>query len=253
MDVAGVREARRVARQSLLLLAAVIAGAATCGCVLPGWYRAVGHYPGIAPSDYAFYYFNGTASQVMQFDETQVQTSALEALADFGFKVSQAPAQGPDGSIVLQVRTPDGRPAEITITPQNEMANLRMTVGPVCVGDEMLSRDLFRRVALNLGTLPRNYLPLEPTLARRVNFSRGLPPRVEHAPPPPLQGEGLRPDERRYPAEDEGIAGPETAPTSNLSSPFSPDQPFIPTRDNPNPPNVPYAPFPYTPFNADQN
>ena len=51
-----------------------------------GWTRAVGHFPGVAPSDYAFYDFCGTSSQVFQFSLPQVQTAAIEALRDLGFK-----------------------------------------------------------------------------------------------------------------------------------------------------------------------
>ena len=75
----------------------------------------------------------------------------------------------------MAAHTPDGRPATITFTPQNSMTNMRIMIGPVHIGDEMLSRDVFRRVGLNFGTLPRDYMPLEPVLARRINHPSGLP------------------------------------------------------------------------------
>ena len=93
------------------------------------------------------------------------------------------------------MRTPDGRPATITFSPQNAMTNMRISIGPAHIGDEMLSRDVFRRVALNFGTLPRDYMPLEPTLARRTNHPATLPPPVGSEPPVTLEGEGFRPGE----------------------------------------------------------
>ena len=74
------------------------------------------------------------------------------------------------------------------------MTNMRIMMGPFTVGDEMLSRDVFRRVALNFGTLPRDYMPLEPILARRINprlsFPRRCMANLRNA-----QGGGVRPGE----------------------------------------------------------
>jgi hypothetical protein len=134
-----------------------------------GWYRAIGDLPGIAPSDYAFYEFCGTSSQVFQFSLPQVQTAAIEALRDLGFKDIGPVKPCRDEALAMKLHTPDGRPATITFTPQNTMTNMRIVIGPAHVGDQLLSRDVFRRVALNFGTLPRDYMPLEPTLARRIN------------------------------------------------------------------------------------
>lgn len=227
-------------RRIVLLVVAVMGGLTACGCGLPGWYRAAGSFPGIAASDYAFYYFNGTASQLFPSEVPDVEGAAMEALLDLGFKVDGRPERCPDGVVKIHAQAPDGRPAEISITPQNDMSNMRITIGPGCIGDEMLSRDVLKRVALNFGTLPRDYTPLEQTLGRRINTSRGLPPRVEHGPPPPLVGEGLRPGEKRGTVSEEGGApGSETVPPTNLFSPFN------------NPFNAPSGPFPFNPPDSD--
>jgi hypothetical protein len=224
---------------------AILGALSAWGCAGPGWYRAIGHFPGVAPSDYAFYYFNGTSSQLFPLSVPQVESSTIEAMADLGFKVLGPPGRDPHGEVCIRAQTPDGRPAKLTVTPQGSLANLRVTIGPVHVGDELLSRDLIRRVGLNYGTLPRDFAPMEPVLARRVNLSRGVPPRIERVPPPPLEGEGLRPDANAAlePSPASGLAPPGVLPIApNLP------QNFVPTRDFPNPPNMPYAPFPYTPF-----
>ena len=143
-------------------------GLLTGGCGSLGWYRAIGDFPGIAPSDYAFYSFCGTSSQVFQFTVPQVQTAAIEALRDLGFKDFGAVKPCPNEALAMKLRTPDGRPATVTFTPQNRMTNMRIVIGPAHIGDQLLSRDVFRRVALNFGTIPRDYMPVEPTLARRI-------------------------------------------------------------------------------------
>jgi hypothetical protein len=204
------------------------------GCALPGWYRSVGHFPGVAPSDYAFYNFMGTSSQLYQFRPTQVASSALEAMGDLGFTVAKGPEVCSDGVIEIAAQTPDGRSCQITITPQNNLSNMRIKIGHVCVGDQMLSRDLFKRVAVNFGTLPRDYTPPEPALARRINPVFEMPPPV---PPPPgetLEGEGLRPGETRGTASPEGLL-PDgvTVPPTTYPSPFGFDPLQVPTPMSP--------------------
>jgi hypothetical protein len=237
-------------RRIVLPAMAVVSGLLACGCGLPGWYRAIGNYPGVAPSDYAFYEFFGTSSQLYQFSVAQVETSALEAIGDLGFTVVGRPEPCPDGGVEIKARTPDGRPARITITPQNNLTNMRIKIGPACVGDYMFSRDVFRRVALNLGTLPRNHTPLEPVLSRRINAPAGITPQVRPEATETLEGEGLRPGEARgtLPPE-ENPANPQPLIPRMAPSPYSPFVvPFVPTMDDPNPPTLPYAPFPYLPF-----
>ncbi len=156
-------------RQNIALVVIVLSGLLAGGCGSLGWYRAIGDFPGVAPSDYAFYNFCGTSSQVFQFSMPQVQSAAIEVLRDLGFKDIGPVKPCPDEALAMKMHTPDGWPATITFTPQNRMTNMRIVIGPAHVGDQMLSRDVFRRVALNFGTLPRDYMPLEPTLARRIN------------------------------------------------------------------------------------
>ena len=121
----------------------------------------------------------------------------MEALRDMGFRDIGPGRPCRDESVALTMHTPDGRPATVTFSPQNAMTNMRINIGPVHIGDEMLSRDVFRRVALNFGTLPRDYLPLEPTLSRRINHPAIMPPPAGAEPPMTLEGEGFRPGEGR--------------------------------------------------------
>jgi hypothetical protein len=242
-------------RRLVLLIAAATCGSPACGCGSLGWYRGIGNFPGVAPSEFAFYVFDGTSSQLYQFAPPQVESSLLEALGDLGFRVSEPPDRHPDGETMIRARTPDGRPVSIWITPQNAMTNVRVKIGPAHIGDEILSRDLLRRVALGFGTGMRVVTPVETTLPRRINLARGIPPVTRFAPPAPLQGEGLRPNESRdrLLREEENVPGTETVPTPTSPSPFSPARGFQPTIDFPNPPNMPYSPFPYTPFDDGQN
>jgi hypothetical protein len=227
---------------------------ATSGCGVLGLYQSAGHLPGIAITDYAFYFFCGTASQLYPFAPVQTGSSMMEALADLGFQVSEPPAPQPDGVFLIRARTPDGRPARITISPQNAMTNVRVVIGPCHLGDYELSRDLLRRAALNLGTGMRAYTPTETTVARRINVPRGVPPQIPPTPPEELQGEGLRPipGQPTMPLEEQTVPGSVVPPIvpQMLGLPGALQQ-FVPTRDFPNPPNMPYAPFPYTPFNQD--
>jgi hypothetical protein len=227
---------------------------ATSGCGALGLYQSAGHLPGIAITDYAFYFFCGTASQLYPFAPAQTGSAMMEALGDLGFQVSDPPAPQADGAFLIRARTPDGRHTRITMTPQNAMTNLRVVIGPGHIGDYELSRDLLRRVALNLGTGIRAYTPTEPTLARRINVPRDVPPQVGPTPPEELQGEGLRPipGQATTPYEEQTVPGSVVPPIvpQMLGLPGAFQQ-FVTTRDFPNPPNMPYAPFPYTPFNQD--
>ena len=230
-------------RRIVLLVVVVSSALPACGCGSLQWLRSVGHFPGVAPSDYAFYAYCGTSSQVFQLPVRQVQGSAIEALRDFGFR-EIGPAQPcPDKTVDLQIKalTPDGRPATITFTPQNRMTNMRITVGPVHVGDELLSRDVFRRVALNFGTIPRDYLPLEPTLASRSNPSFPSRPRYEGQTFEILEGEGFRPGQENLAPAPE-FTSPVTGTGSGLvPQPFNPERPVMS-------PYYPILPYPFSPF-----
>lgn len=247
-------------RRIIALVIVGVSGLSVAGCAYPGWYRAAGHFPSIAVSDYANYDFCGTSSQVFQFKPPQVQSAAVEALADLGFKEigPGKPGHGDDeGAVVMEALVQDGRPAKITFTPQNDMTNMRITIGPAHVGDEMLAHDVFRRVAINFGTLQRTYMPVEPTLSRRFNPPADIPRQVGSTVGEELEGEALRPEGR---GPDVEFSSPVTGAGSGVippifdpyrpTSPYGGAYPFIPTRDYPNPPNMPYAPWPYEPAGA---
>lgn len=234
-------------RRIVPLIVAVMSLAPACGCGGSGWYRAAGHIPGVAATDYAYYDFCGTSSQLFEFPAPQVESSLLEAMGDLGFKVVERPDHKPDGEALIRAKAPDGRPTKITVTPQNAMTNVRVSIGPAHIGDDELSHELLRRVSLNFGAGMRAYTPVDTTVPRRINVSRGLPPTAPPPPPVALEGEGLRPGENRdKPVGEEPSSDSDGVPPTTLPGPF---QGFVPTRDFPNPPNVPYAPYPYTPVN----
>jgi hypothetical protein len=243
------KEASKAMHRITCLMLVIGSSLPVYGCALPGWYRSVGHFPGVAPSDYAFYNFMGTSSQLYQFTPSQVASSALEAMGDLGFAVAKGPEVCPDGVIEIAAQTPDGRSCQITITPQNNLSNMRIKIGPVCVGDQMLSRDLFKRVAVNFGTLPRDHTPLEPALARRINSTFEMPPPI---PPPPgetLEGEGLRPGETRGAVGPEGgQPGGEAVPPTTYPSPFGFNPLLVPTPMSPF--TFPAAPIPPTTYDT---
>ncbi|MGC8639341.1 MAG: hypothetical protein ACP5XB_05615 [Isosphaeraceae bacterium] len=237
---------RRVVMLALVVGCMLPAG----GCVSWEWLRSVGHFPGIAPSDYAFYSYCGTSSQVFQFPVEQVQGSAVEALLDLGFRElgPAKPCHDLPAALEISALTPDGRPATITFTPQNRMTNMRITIGPTHIGDEMLSRDIFKRVALNFGTIPRDYLPMEPTLANR--FNPPVPIRPEHAgqTSETLEGEGFRPGEENLAPAPE-FTTPVTGTGSGVFPiPFDPyrmnSSPYYPTLPYPFSPSLPSVPYP---------
>jgi hypothetical protein len=239
-------------RRVVLRIMAVITLVGASGCGAPGVYRSAGHLPGIAYTDYAFSFYCGTAFQLFQFAPLQVETSMMEALGDLGFKVPEPPMRQKDGEIVIRALAPDGRPTLITISPQNALSSVEVTIGPDHLGDYELSRDLLRHVALNFGTGIRAYTPVETTLPRRLNVSRGIPPRTRPDPPESIDDEALRPEEKRTATTEEEQAaapGSEAGPTAVVPGTL---RGFIPTRDYPNPPNMPYAPWPYSPYNYDQ-
>jgi hypothetical protein len=245
------QEAKSAMGRIVPLVVMVIPLAASCGCSGLGWYRAIGDLPGVAPSDYAFYFFCSTASQLYPATPSQVESSMLEALGDLGFKVLEPPIHQKDGESLIRASAPDGRPTRITIIPQNAMTNVKVAVGHWGVGDYDLSRDLLRRVALNFGTVMRAYTPVDTTVPRKIYTWRGLPASPRPQPPEDIRGEGLRPrpGEADTNLEEPAIPGQVAPPTipQTLSVPGA-MQGFVPTRDFPNPPYMPYAPFPYYPL-----
>ena len=156
-----------VARSSALLQPPV--AAAWDGIAQPG------HLPGVAPTDYAFYNFCDVASQLYPASPSQIESSTIEALGDLGFQLEEPPAHLPSGESTIIAKTPDGRPTKIKIPPQNSLTNVQVEIGPVHLGDEELSRDLLRRIALNFGTAMRAYTPIDTTLPKRINSSQFAP------------------------------------------------------------------------------
>ena len=250
--VIGAQETMRVMRRIFPLVAVVIGLAPAAGCGGLGLIRSAAHIPGVAATDYAFYNFCGSSTQLYPFSPPQVESSAIEALGDLGFRILEPPSHMPDGPSIIRANAPDGRPAKITISPQNSLTSVRVEIGPIHIGDEELSRDLFRRISANFGTGSRVYTPIDPTLPKRLNVSTGFVPQAEHTPPWQLEGEGLRPNENRDRAamEESTIPGQESSSGSNLPGlmqglmPGAGGQrsPFGPGVPNPVPPN-PYLPF----------
>jgi hypothetical protein len=223
---------RRIVGPIMLLFLVLPTG----GCGALGWFRGMGDFPGVAPSEYAFYDWWGTASQLYPFSPQQVKSSALQALGDLGFTIDKPPERSDSGEVLIEARTPDGRPTHVTVTPQNNLTNLRIKIGPVHLGDQMLSRDIFKRVSLNYGALPRVYTPMEPVLARRTNIPGVMPPQVQTLHIETLIGEGLRPGETRgTTGEEESAAVPPigVAPVPPTMSPYFAPSPLFQFDMNP--------------------
>ena len=240
------------------LVAAIICLAPASGCGGLGLYRAAGHIPGVAASDYAFYNFCGTSSQLYQFSPPEVEGSTIEALGDLGFKIVERPTHLPTGETFIVARAPEGsRPVTIKIVPQNSLTNVQVDVGPAHLGDEELSRDLLRRIALNFGTGIRAYTPVDRTLPKRVNLSYGFVPQAERTPPMQLQGDGLRPNENRDQAvtNESAIPGQELPPGSNVPGNLPGSMQGQGGQQSPYFPGVPYPvpPNPYIPFTMPSN
>ncbi len=237
---------RRVAR--LILATGTLSLLA--GCNGPGLYRSIGSLPGVAWSDYAFTFYCDVATQLYPCTPAQGESSALEALADLGFRDVETPVRN-DGTCVIRVKAPDGRPTRVTIAPQNALTMVSVAIGPHHLGDYQLSRDLLRRIALNFGTGMRVVIPIDTTVPRRINPVNPIPKPTPPPPPEFLKGEGLRPgisQKEGVPVEEQTVPGSVVPPITGVPGLGG----FIPSMSFPNPPNMPYAPWPYTPFNDGQ-
>jgi hypothetical protein len=225
------------------------------GCYGPGWYQGAGDIPGVAVSDYAFFEFCGTVSQLFQFSPRQVESSAYEALGDMGFSLAEPPAHLPSGETVIYARTLDGRPTKLQIIPQNSLTRVKVGIGPIHLGDKDLSNQLLRRIALNFGAGLRAYTPIDPTLPKRLGgattrFSPEQQPRL----PEELKGEGLRPNENR----DQRLTTEEAAQAAQdsnqaLSLPAVLQGLMQGAAVGPAGPNIPYVPFPIPNPNFPEN
>jgi hypothetical protein len=197
-----------MARRALIVLAALTA-LAPLGC------RSIGRFPTIDPSDYAYVYFNGTATQVLQYTMPQVESSVLQAMGDLGFKKIEKKLKE-NGSVWITALTLDNRPTIVTLRPRNvAMTKLSVLIG---VGDEMAATALIQRTTLNFGTLQRVIMPMEPTLERRYNVVPPVPmPRGgPTALPPMVPSEGAP----RF-AEPTDETAPAVPPTPGATGPFS--------------------------------
>jgi hypothetical protein len=244
-------------RRAFPLAAVVIGFASASGCGGLGLLRSAAHIPGVAATDYAFFNFCGSSTQLYPFSPPQIESSTIEAMGDLGFRIPEPPSRLPAGPSVIHASAPDGRPATITISPQNNLTSVRVEIGPIHIGDEELSRDLFRRISANFGTGSRAYTPIDPTLPKRLNLSPGFVPQAEHSPPLQLQGEGLRPNESRdRAAMDEALnPGQESATGSNIPGALQGLTPGGAAQRGLSFPGVPYPvpPNPYLPFTMPSN
>ncbi len=139
----------------------VMSALSTAGC------QAIGNLPGIDPTDYAYTDYKCTQTQVYAQKVPQVRSAALMAMADLGFSQIECEPKPKDAEVIINALTIDGRKTRVTIRPRNEMASMRVYIAPI--GDEMVGQALIQRVALNFGTIPRTVIPMEPTLARRID------------------------------------------------------------------------------------
>ena len=180
-----------MARLSLRLLAAT-AATTLVGC------QSVGRLPGIDPTDYAYLSYKCNVTQVYPQGVPQVRSAALEAMGDLGYTDVECEPKG--GTVIMRAITPDGRPARVTIQPQNSMAAMTVKIG--LAGDEMVAQALIQRVSLNFGALPRTIIPLEKTLARRFDPQAVRPDMPIRTEPltPRHRGESLPPMVPRTPS-----------------------------------------------------
>ena len=114
------------------------------------------------------------------------------------------------------------------------MSALTIYVG--IVGDELVSQTVVERVALNFGAIPRNIIPMEPTLERRFNPTPPLQPTLPKVVSLPAT---LPPDTvPSEPSAGDGDATPAVIPAP--PAPAAEPGPFGPTGPAPAPvPNPP--------------
>ena len=146
-------------RRIVPLIVAIISLAPACGCGGLGWYRSIGHLPGVAATDYAYYDFCGTSSQLFQYPAPPSGKCVIVAMGDLGYKVVGPPTHHPDGEAVIHAKDARRPPGGNHRHAAERDDQCRVKIGPIHIGDEQLSRELFRRVALNFGTVIRAFTP----------------------------------------------------------------------------------------------
>lgn len=137
---------------SALALATI--GASGCMTIGPSW------GPQLGASGYV--YNAGRATQGFAFPADQVQTAALEAMADLGIN-SVRQVQEPH-QLTFNGRTVDGRHATIVIDSSVTPPVVSARFG--WIGDEALSQAFMDRVGIRLGSLPPEAVPAEPPKAK---------------------------------------------------------------------------------------
>ena len=89
------KEEKRFMRWIFPLVAVVGCLASSAGCGGLGWYRAAGDSQELPPPTMPFTIFSARRSQLYPFSPPQVESSAIEALGDLGFRVVEPPSHLP--------------------------------------------------------------------------------------------------------------------------------------------------------------
>jgi hypothetical protein len=149
--------------RTVLLSGAAMLGLVLAGCqtlAVPGGRELVAA---------GFSYQGGTAVQAFAFSPTQVQSAALEAMADL--KMSSVRQTPTASGTTLNGLTADGRRVMVAVnrasTTDSNGVKLAETEPIVTVrvgwlGDEPLSRAVMDRIGTRLGSLPPSAIPSEP-------------------------------------------------------------------------------------------
>ena len=105
-NVVVARETRQSMKRIIPVFAIIGSLASSSGCGGLGLFRSAAHIPGIAPTDYAFYNFCGSSTQLFQFTLPQVESSTVEALGDLGFREAEPATRLPEGPVILRRSRP---------------------------------------------------------------------------------------------------------------------------------------------------
>lgn len=158
----------RIGQSALVLAAVGILPIAGCTMTQPRWNME----DAALSEDYAYSAGRGTRSYALP--PVAVKAAVYEAMEDLKMTVTH---RGRDG-LVSQVdaRTPDDRSVTVTIRPQQGGTHVGCRIG--WFGDDPLSRTLFERVGIRLGTLPPEAIPEKPPSSPSSNpfFSRDAVP-----------------------------------------------------------------------------
>ncbi|MFO0952431.1 MAG: DUF3568 family protein [Isosphaeraceae bacterium] len=137
-----------------------LTAAACCWLTLPGC-ASVRPLPLIGmdstPTDFSF--SAGRASQTFKGTPTSVQPAVVAALDDL--RISAVHQRLDGGAIMYEATTADNRGANVALRPQPS-GTTRVTARIGVFGDEALSRALMDRIAIRLGALPPDAVPVDP-------------------------------------------------------------------------------------------